>query len=1060
MNFQKYFLQREDPKKNDENNSNNNVTNKKPHITKNQQYEIDRKNFFKENRQRAKPLLSNNGLYNRRYESNFEWGHNTIPNFRGQKGTDWTRDHGFTYIDDFNTLERDIDDSYIRPNLKNCRYCLNTYPDTDPHLILENEFNTELNKGCVKCHPENFINHHHHGKDDLYPVKFNEINHISNEKDSLTLYHHTRNCNHNNNNNNNNNQQDHSNNNNNNNKIECNESMSIENQPNWKELPSNDKSESVLIDQNNTNVFIGDYHCLNTTKSHLNKTGFHSDNILPAGVKSMNNKICRVKNVTYNNTSNIFFNEEINVPNLEKTKTSYKGLICYSNHSFIPFNHDEYNPNPNQEQFNNNIYKYPNKLRINPEFNYNDTKNDYKVPYNNSSTYDEFIKNNKYAPQHMYYTEIGEQLNHIYVGKKDDNKNNDNKTKEVNNNNVDNNNDNNNKTKEINNNNVDNNNDNNNKTKEINNNDNNNNNVITSDNKKENEINVNHHENINTNINSNINQEIINDKNNENNEKISIPSNEKSSTTENNKNSVIITSNSNKNDENNNLNNNEHKNESLENQRINKIKESDKTNKLTEESTQHQSNNTLDTSHETNYYFCYNDSNSQNNNNNTEINDEAFDLDKYRENQLKISSEHGFLNGYLPNKYKPYIESIDNPLYFGRKIKTKNLEEQKRLNNIGNYALEESIDNSLVQQYNSLYEIQNKEKKEKYFNKFSSFKYSNIEDWENYISVNPFASKLNTNLIPKKSNNDNNKNNKYNNDNKNDDNNIYFGVYPLQHKRLGEEPPFNKNKINEETPLRFLADFGIEYDKGIMKCREPPFNDCNCWINETSKPKIEQPLPFLYASKNIKFNELKTNTYISPNLKRLLDQDYRNTGKIGHSSSLTLSSSLQPSNSNINNISNESNSNDKNIISNSTSNLISSSDNINTSTTTTTTTTTTTNNNNNNNNNSNSNSNKVSSNNKIQFHDNSFLNKDDLNDLIITQSNNNNDNNSSSSSSSTSKKILAPVKAPKRITCCNRSHNYVIYDYESIKAKNQRNNRIKKLAEKQKIYKSSINVFN
>ncbi|ORX41479.1 hypothetical protein BCR36DRAFT_180574, partial [Piromyces finnis] len=163
MNFQKYFFQRESPKVKSQPSSNcNNIINvpkndninlKKLHITKNQQYEIDRKRFFKENRERAKPLLSEDGKFNRRYENNFEWGHNTLINFRGVKGTDWTRDHGFTYADDFNTLERDIDTSCQRSNIKNCRYCLNSYQDTEPHNILENKPTTEIG-GCIKCHPE------------------------------------------------------------------------------------------------------------------------------------------------------------------------------------------------------------------------------------------------------------------------------------------------------------------------------------------------------------------------------------------------------------------------------------------------------------------------------------------------------------------------------------------------------------------------------------------------------------------------------------------------------------------------------------------------------------------------------------------------------------------------------------------------------------------------------------------------------------------------------------------------------------------------------------------
>jgi len=150
----------------------------------------------------------------------------------------------------------------------------------------------------------------------------------------------------------------------------------------------------------------------------------------------------------------------------------------------------------------------------------------------------------------------------------------------------------------------------------------------------------------------------------------------------------------------------------------------------------------------------------------------------------------------------------------------------------------------------------------------------NIDDFD---SLTTFNSKLKENLVPSEKT----ENQKVNVDN------IYFGVYPVQHKRPGDEPPFDKEKLDKETPLRFLADFGVEFDKGIMKCREPPFNDCNCWTKDTSKPKLEQPLPYLYASKNIKFNELKTNNYISPNLKRLLEQDYRNTGKVGSSEKST-----------------------------------------------------------------------------------------------------------------------------------------------------------------------------
>lgn len=368
MNFQKYFLQSESVNENknstqltqqscnDSNNTINNTTNNsnsninnnnsnnsidplKKHIPKNQQYELDRKKFFKENRERAKPLLSKQGLYNRRYENNFEWGHNTIINFRGVKGTDWTRDHGFTYANDFNTLERDVDPNYLRPDLKNCRFCLDAYPDTEPHNILENEPPTEIG-GCVKCHPERYTNDHHNSKDDYYPVKSNEINDIK-PSDSLSLYHNTRNCA--------SNLKTKSHSTKSLNKIQCNKSSKIKKQPRWKtvsEKSLNDKSESILIDQNNTNVFIGDYHCRDRVKSHLNKSGFHSDNILPAGVKSVNNTVCRLKNVTYDNTSNIFFNDEFTAANVEKEKPSYKGLIRYTNHSFIPFNHVEYNPNP------------------------------------------------------------------------------------------------------------------------------------------------------------------------------------------------------------------------------------------------------------------------------------------------------------------------------------------------------------------------------------------------------------------------------------------------------------------------------------------------------------------------------------------------------------------------------------------------------------------------------------------------------------------------------------------------------------------------------------------
>jgi len=338
MNFQKYFLQREEPKSQSTNNNSNNINNndtqpKKHHITKNQQYEIDRKKFFKENRERAKPLLSQDGLLNRRYENNFEWGHNTIINFRGVKGTDWTRDHGFTYADDFNTLERDVDTSYQRPNIKNCRYCLNSYPDTEPHKVLENEPTTEIG-GCIKCHPEQYVNNHNEGNDDFYPMKSED----SNPTENISIIHNTRKC-----------HKANSNNITSKEKITCSESITIDEQPNWNNSDDDkkyDKSENILIDQNNTSLYIGDYHCKDRTKSHLNKTGFHSDEILPAGIKSVNNTVCRLKNVTYDNTSNIFFNDEFTAHNLDKEKPSYKGLIRYSNQSFIPFNHVEYNPNP------------------------------------------------------------------------------------------------------------------------------------------------------------------------------------------------------------------------------------------------------------------------------------------------------------------------------------------------------------------------------------------------------------------------------------------------------------------------------------------------------------------------------------------------------------------------------------------------------------------------------------------------------------------------------------------------------------------------------------------
>ena len=569
-------------------------------------------------------------------------------------------------------------------------------------------------------------------------------------------------------------------------------------------------------------------------------------------------------------------------------------------------------------------------MRINPEFDYNDTKNNYKVPFNNSTTYDEFIKNNKHAPQHMYYKEIGEQLNHVYVSKK---KNNESKPDNNNEKNIDN----------------------------------------HYEAKKE--------ETKTLEVNKATFEKLGNESPimtlSKNNEKSVVVEQEQEHQINNIDPPIIIKSSNETKIQNNgnNINNhqgNENKKPSSKNDKSNSYK-----------SCHHQECDSQ--TKESGYYFVYNyDNQNKPNNYYYEPNENG---ETFEEACIRISKEQGFLNGYLPNKYQAHIESVENPMYFDRDIEQKDVETQRRLNKIVHDPLKESIENSLARQYDDLYKEKEENDRQCLYNKVNRIRYDGIENWEDFISLNAFTSKLKGNFIPKKMT----EKQKVNEDN------IYFGVYPIQHKRLGEEPPFDKTKINKETPLRFLADYGIEFDKGVMKCREPPFNDCNCWINETSRPKTEQPLPYLYASRNIKFNELKNNTYISPNLKRLLEQDYRNTGKIG---------SKNKSSENGNNT------------------QLKSKENSNISTPA-----------------------SSSSKNKIQFHDNSYINKDDLNDLIINQKDD------------TSNKSLAPVKAPKRITCRDRSHNYVIYDYESAKAKVRNNNRIKNLAAKQKVYKSSIDIL-
>ncbi|ORY45836.1 hypothetical protein LY90DRAFT_671496 [Neocallimastix californiae] len=890
MNFQKYFLQLDteqqlskdniNENKNNNDNSNNIKSPKKQFLTKNQKYEIDRKNFFKENRQRAKPLLSKQGIYNRRFENNSEWGHNTLVNFRGVKGTDWTRDHGFTYANDFNTLERDIDSDYERPNLKNCRYCLNTYLDTEPHKILENDPPTEIG-GCIKCCPEHYINNHNDGKDDYYPVKSTEMNSIKSEK-NLNLHHITRNCtsiikSH------STGSVD---------KIRQYNSLStpalIESQPDWETISKNkinDNSDTILIDQNNSNVFIGDYHCRDHLKSHLNTTGFHSDDILAAGVKSVNNTKCCLKNVTYDNTSNILFNDEYTALNIEKEKPTYKALIRYDNQSFIPFNHIEYNPNPDKEhkEFDNKVYKYPNKMRINPEYDYNDTENNYKVPYNNNSTYDDFIKENKDAPQNMYYKDLYEQYKHIYNDNKNTLKSENNEKSE--------------------------NNDDKNKNTDNKENDDNNNNDYTSRNlEKFSMASLLCHNNI-LNENGNLLKAMKQDKNQTSN-------------------------NSNSDDDNSNHYHSTKKDNF-------KYKSSDY-----------------------DYFFCGKDLDLKEN-----IND-SYESEDFRKEQLKISAEQGFLNGYLPNKYQNDVESYDNPMLHNPNVKSSmDIEADRRLIKMKNLGFIESIDNILAYQFNSIYETKEKEKRERFCNKMNCIRYdtNNIDD---FVSLTSFNSKLNENLVPSKET----EKQKYHIEN------TYYGLYPDSQKRHGNAPPFDKEKLKQETPIRFMNNFGVEYDKGVMRCREPPFDDCNCWINDSSKPKFEQPLPYLYASRNIIFNELKVNDYISPNLKRLLEQDYRNTGKIAPSESS-----------------------------------------------------------------------KVSPKNRIQFHNNSYINKDDLDELII----NHEKDSSKEVITSSTKKTLAP----KRITCRDRTHNYVIYDYESIKAKNRNNNRIKNLVSKQKVFNSSLNVL-
>jgi len=910
-------------------------------------------------------------------------------NFRGVKGTDWTRDHGFTYANDFNTLERDIDSDYERPNLKNCRYCLNTYLDTEPHKILENDPPTEIG-GCIKCCPEHYINNHNDGKDDYYPVKSTEMNSIKSEK-NLNLHHITRNCtsiikSH------STGSVD---------KIRQYNSLStpalIESQPDWETISKNkinDNSDTILIDQNNSNVFIGDYHCRDHLKSHLNTTGFHSDDILAAGVKSVNNTKCCLKNVTYDNTSNILFNDEYTALNIEKEKPTYKALIRYDNQSFIPFNHIEYNPNPDKEhkEFDNKVYKYPNKMRINPEYDYNDTENNYKVPYNNNSTYDDFIKENKDAPQNMYYKDLYEQYKHIYNDNKNTLKSENNEKSE--------------------------NNDDKNKNTDNKENDDNNNNDYTSRNLEKfsmasllcHNSNCNIGPNKKKNIISHHHKDNIKDILNENGNLLKAMKQDKNQTS----------NNSNSDDDNSNHYHSTKKDNF-------KYKSSDY-----------------------DYFFCGKDLDLKEN-----IND-SYESEDFRKEQLKISAEQGFLNGYLPNKYQNDVESYDNPMLHNPNVKSSmDIEADRRLIKMKNLGFIESIDNILAYQFNSIYETKEKEKRERFCNKMNCIRYdtNNIDD---FVSLTSFNSKLNENLVPSKET----EKQKYHIEN------TYYGLYPDSQKRHGNAPPFDKEKLKQETPIRFMNNFGVEYDKGVMRCREPPFDDCNCWINDSSKPKFEQPLPYLYASRNIIFNELKVNDYISPNLKRLLEQDYRNTGKIGsnnENSNSSLENTTDSSSSNNININTISSNDERDNIDTTTNN---NNNNITTETTTTTTTTSSSSSSSNDNNSNNkspqsnnnlltspapSESSKVSPKNRIQFHNNSYINKDDLDELII----NHEKDSSKEVITSSTKKTLAP----KRITCRDRTHNYVIYDYESIKAKNRNNNRIKNLVSKQKVFNSSLNVL-
>ena len=396
----------------------------------------------------------------------------------------------------------------------------------------------------------------------------------------------------------------------------------------------------------------------------------------------------------------------------------------------------------------------------------------------------------------------------------------------------------------------------------------------------------------------------------------------------------------------------------------------------------------------------------------------------YEEARLRISKENGYLNGYLPDKYQSYNESEENPLYFDRDIEQKDLETQRRLNKIVHDPLEESIDNSLARQFDDLYTEKAAKERQRLCNRFNHIRFD-IENWEDFMALNTYTSKLDENYVPQK----------VTEKQRVDEDNIYFGVYPVQHKRRGDEPPFDKSKISQETPFRFLGDFGLEYDKGIMRGQEPPFNHCNCWKSKASKPKIEQPLPYLYASRIIKSNEMKDNFYISPNLKRLLDQDYRNTGKIGSGSS----SGNQSQNQNTHHQESPAKPSHPPSKSNSIENSKCPSPSPSTPSLSTSLSQP---------GNKSSGKNK----NKIQFHSNSFIEKDDLHDLIINS-------NTPDGSTKNYPKFLAPIKAPKRITCRDRSHNYVIYDYETIRAKTLRNNRIKNLASKQKIYNSSLNVL-